>query len=54
MTGTFKQRKVELVAEGFDPRKVTDPLYFDDRDSGAYVRVGDALVAGISSGAVRL
>ncbi|HVN01524.1 MAG TPA: long-chain-acyl-CoA synthetase [Caulobacteraceae bacterium] len=27
VTGTFKYRKLDLVAEGFDPDKVADPLY---------------------------
>ena len=30
VTGTFKQRKVELVTEGFDPGKIADPLYWYD------------------------
>lgn len=50
ITGTFKQRKVELVREGFDPSKIADPLYwFDPRcrryeklDSTSYAHiVGD-------------
>ena len=36
VTGTFKPRKIELVAEGFDPARVGDPVYFDDRAAGAY------------------
>nr|DBA31659.1 TPA: hypothetical protein GDO54_007452 [Pyxicephalus adspersus] len=28
VTGTFKQRKVELVKEGFNPAVIKDPLYF--------------------------
>ena len=31
ITGTFKQRKVELVKEGFDPSAIADPLYWYDR-----------------------
>ena len=27
VTGTFKQRKIELVSEGFDPDRVGDPLF---------------------------
>jgi fatty-acyl-CoA synthase len=27
VTGTFKYRKLDLVAEGFDPDVVHDPLY---------------------------
>jgi fatty-acyl-CoA synthase len=34
VTGTFKHRKVELVAEGFDPARVRDPLWFFDAERG--------------------
>ncbi|XP_063782377.1 long-chain fatty acid transport protein 2-like isoform X2 [Pseudophryne corroboree] len=30
VTGTYKQRKVELVKEGFNPLTIKDPLYFLD------------------------
>ena len=30
VTGTFKQRKMDLVKEGFDPSRITDDLYFND------------------------
>jgi hypothetical protein len=43
-----------LVAEGFDPRRVGDPVYFDDRATGGYGPVGDAWMAGLESGEVRL
>ena len=38
MTSTFKQRKLDLVREGFDPSQTSDPIYFDDpasRTTGA-------------------
>ncbi len=54
VTGTFKQRKVELVAEGFDPRRVADAVFFDDRTLGGYGRVREALLAGLESGEIRL
>ena len=34
LTGTFRPRKVELVAQGFDPERGGDPVYFDDRHAG--------------------
>ena len=52
MTGTFKPRKTDLVAEGFDPARVADPLHFDD--GTRYVPLDAALHAAIVSGAVRL
>jgi fatty-acyl-CoA synthase len=54
VTGTFKQRKVELVAEGFDPRRVGDPVYFDDRAAGGYGPIRDAWLEALESGEVRL
>ncbi len=38
-TGTFKQRKVELVEQGFDPEKVEDPLYFSNPESGELEKI---------------
>ena len=41
-TGTFKPKKTDLVAEGFDPAKVSDPLYV--REAGQPARPLDAQV----------
>jgi fatty-acyl-CoA synthase len=53
-TGTFKPRKQDLVQAGFDPARITDPLYFDDPRAQAYVPLDGALFAAISAGAVRI
>jgi fatty-acyl-CoA synthase len=53
-TGTFKQRKVELVAEGFDPARCAEATYFDDRQSGGFIRVSEGLLTGLHSGEIRL
>ena len=53
-TSTFKQRKVELVREGFDPERIADPIYFDDPRGQAYVRLDAALYRQIQAGAIRL
>jgi fatty-acyl-CoA synthase len=49
-TGTFKYRKVELVADGFDPAKVHEPLWVLDPDEERYVLMSparyDKLLAG--------
>ena len=37
VTGTFKQKKVDLVREGFDPAAITDPIYFNDPQAKAFV-----------------
>lgn len=51
-TETFKQTKVALAQEGFDPARTDDPLYVD-RD-GAYQRIDAALYAEIAGGRLRL
>ena len=54
LTGTFKPRKVELVAQGFDPERCGDPIYFDDRRAGLYARVDAEFVAAAKAGAIPL
>ncbi|UMY15550.1 long-chain-acyl-CoA synthetase [Methylobacterium organophilum] len=51
-TETFKQRKGALAEDGFDPEKITDPLYID-RD-GAYRPLDGPTFAAIARGAMRL
>lgn len=50
VTGTFKYSKVELVQQGYDPAASSDELYFDDPQSGEYVRIDAALFERIQSG----
>ena len=54
VTGTFKQRKVELVKEGFDPSAIADPLYWYDAASGRYERLDGAAYENIVSGQAKL
>ena len=42
VTGTFKQRKVDLVTEGFDPGVIAEPLYWLDPQSGRYEKLTSA------------
>ena len=35
-TSTFKQRKVDFVKDGFDPRKISDKLYWYNLQSKCY------------------
>ena len=51
-TGTFKPRTAVLVADGYDPTRVADPLHFDD--GARYVPLDAALHAAIVTGAVRV
>ncbi|KAM9410745.1 long-chain fatty acid transport protein 2-like [Pholidichthys leucotaenia] len=37
VTGTFKQMKVKLVQEGFDPGQIQDPVYILDDNMKSYV-----------------
>jgi fatty-acyl-CoA synthase len=53
-TGTFKPRKQDLIQTGFDPSRVTDPLYFDDARSQRYVPLDAALYAAILDGSIRI
>jgi fatty-acyl-CoA synthase len=52
-TGTLKYRKVDLVTEGFDPSKTSDPLFVMDADKGAYVPIDVPMFAKLMSGAHR-
>jgi fatty-acyl-CoA synthase len=54
VTGTFKQRKVDLVREGFDPSAISDPLYVLDAESGRYERLTAERYADILAGHIRL
>jgi fatty-acyl-CoA synthase len=53
VTGTFKPRKMDLVAAGFDPARIAGPLYFHDKTAG-FVPLTPALHARITSGEERL
>lgn len=54
VTGTFKQRKVELVEQGFDPAKVDDPIYFNSSADKKFVKLDQALYDQITSGGLRI
>jgi fatty-acyl-CoA synthase len=53
-TATFKHTKKALVREGYDPIATADPIYFDDPERQAFVRLDQALHDRINSGRVRL
>jgi fatty-acyl-CoA synthase len=52
-TGTLKVRKMDLVADGFDPAKFADPLFVHDAAAG-YAPLTPAIYASILNGEVRL
>jgi fatty-acyl-CoA synthase len=54
VTATFKQKKVDLVKQGFDPNAIADPIYFSDPSSKSFIRLDTALYDRIRAGQVRL
>uniref|UniRef100_A0AAY4B4F9 long-chain-fatty-acid--CoA ligase n=2 Tax=Denticeps clupeoides TaxID=299321 RepID=A0AAY4B4F9_9TELE len=54
MTGTFKQQKFQLVASGFNPTKIADPLYFLDYTEKRYVPLTASLYENIMDGQRKL
>jgi fatty-acyl-CoA synthase len=52
-TETFKQKKQQLVREGFDPAIVPDPLHFRDPQTGAYRPLDGSVYARIADGSLR-
>ncbi len=52
-TSTFKQRKLDLVKDGFDPGAIPDTLYFLHPERQAYVPLDSALHAEMCGGSVR-
>jgi len=53
ITGTFKLRKVDLVKEGFDPKTISDPLYWFDPATKHYEALDDAHYEDIVAGRVK-
>jgi fatty-acyl-CoA synthase len=53
-TGTFKYSKTDLVRQGYDPVATTDVIYFDNPESGAFIRLDKALYDRIQVGKSRL
>ena len=54
VTGTFKQRKLGLAAEGFDPGRIAEPLYFTGTGEPRYRVLDAASLEAIASGRLRL
>lgn len=54
VTGTFKQMKLKLVEEGFDPAVVQDPLYILDDREKSYTPMTAQLYSCILSGTLKL
>lgn len=54
VTGTFKQMKLKLVEEGFNPAIVKDPLYIFDDQEKSYTPMTAQLFSRIVSGSLKL
>lgn len=54
LTGTLKQRKVDLVREGCDPRTVDDAMFLAHPATGRYVPLDAALYDAVTSQRLRL
>uniref|UniRef100_A0A3B4TDY1 long-chain-fatty-acid--CoA ligase n=2 Tax=Seriola dumerili TaxID=41447 RepID=A0A3B4TDY1_SERDU len=54
VTGTFKQMKVKLVEESFDPGRIQDPLYVLVDNEKAYIPLTSPVYSSIISGNIKL
>jgi fatty-acyl-CoA synthase len=54
VTSTFKQKKIDLVKQGFDPAATRDKIYFNDPERQTFVTLDPELYARIERREVRL
>lgn len=54
VTGTFKMKKVRLVEEGFDPARISDPMYFLDTEKKTYVALTREIYGAVLSQQIKL
>jgi fatty-acyl-CoA synthase len=54
ITATFKVKTQELTRESFDPAKIKDPLFFNDRLRQAFIKLDTDLYNDIEAGEVRV
>jgi fatty-acyl-CoA synthase len=54
VTTTFKQKKIELVGDGFDPGRSADPIYFNDPQRNAFIRLDPETYRRINAGEIRV
>ncbi len=54
VTGTFKLRKVELQEEGYDPAKITEPLFVRDDAGRSYVPLDNEAHRRLLAGELRV
>ncbi|XP_022069109.2 long-chain fatty acid transport protein 6 [Acanthochromis polyacanthus] len=54
MTSTFKQQKFQLVQSGFNPSKISDPLFVLDYQQRSYIPLTDLIYQSIITGERKL
>jgi fatty-acyl-CoA synthase len=54
VTSTFKQKKLNLVKQGFDPSATADAIYFNDAERRAFVRLDMPLYTRICAAGLRV
>ncbi|KAM4744308.1 long-chain fatty acid transport protein 2 [Anableps anableps] len=54
VTSTFKQMKVKLVKQGFDPEHIQEPLFILDDSAKSYVPLTAEIYSSILSGSIKL
>ena len=52
-TGTFKVRKMDLVADGYDPAKIKGAMFFHDPKRG-YVKLTKSVFERLSAGLIKI
>jgi fatty-acyl-CoA synthase len=53
-TETFKQKKQQLIRDGFDPAVISEPLFWKDPAAGDYRPLDRAVFARIAAGTLRV
>jgi fatty-acyl-CoA synthase len=53
-TSTFKFKKTNLVKAGFDPERISEPVYYCNPQTKAYAQVDPEIFAQINNGTIRL
>ncbi len=54
LTGTFKQRKTDLVREGFDPACVSEPLFYRDPETRRFAPLDGSVAERVAGGSLRV
>ena len=53
-TSTFKFKKTNLVKAGFDPERITEPVYYCNPETKSYEQIDADIFAKINKGTIRL